>query len=136
MSEREISRRPPGTAIVEVQNIPACATNFLGQVEVAFISGKTVQEHHGRVRACPRCHIDQSVEEAVMARNLETLQRSGIRRALRSQRPGKKDGGEDDQERARPLESCRPGHGLMVPQSTLQKSALCNHRVSGVKSQS
>ena len=80
MGEGEVSRRSPGTPVVEVENIPSGAANILGQIEIALVTRKPMQQHHHWMRTSACSDIDKRVEERSVAGNLKTLHgsRSGL----------------------------------------------------------
>ena len=78
MREREISRRTPGAAVVEVENIPSGAADILCQIQISFVTGKTVQQDHRRMRAGARGDIHECIQQRSVARNLKSLHGSSI----------------------------------------------------------
>ena len=93
MRKREVSGRTPGAPVVEIENIPTGAANLLGQIQIALVPGKSVQQHHHRMRTRSSSHIDEGVQEPTMARNLKTLHGSALPPAERGKHAHRQQGG-------------------------------------------
>ena len=78
VGEGEVAGRAPGAAVVEVEDVPASATNGLGEVEILLVAGEAVEENDGRVRPGARGDVDEGVQEGSVARELKRLHGSRI----------------------------------------------------------
>jgi hypothetical protein len=86
VGERELSGRTPGAPVVKVKNIPSCAANILGQIEVALVTGEAMKQYNCGMRTCTRSNIDERVEESPVTGDLKALHGSRIRSLLGSER--------------------------------------------------
>jgi hypothetical protein len=73
VGEREVAGRTPGAAIVEVEDVPACATDGLGEVEVLLVAGKAVEEDCNWMRTSPFCDVGDGVQHGSVAGELKAL---------------------------------------------------------------
>jgi hypothetical protein len=134
VGESEISERTPGAPVVKVKNIPSCATNILGQIEVALVTGESVEQYDYRMWPCTRGNVDEGVEQSAVAGDLKALHGSRIGSLLGSERrretQSEQDGKGKSLWKARKRRIHRAGLVWTLAQCFLpMDSKVCNYRV-------
>jgi hypothetical protein len=86
VGERELSGRPPGAPVVKIKNIPSCAANILSQIEIAFVTGKSMEQYDHGMWACTRSNVNEGVEQPTVTGDLKALHGSRIGSLLGSER--------------------------------------------------
>ncbi len=76
--KREVARRTPRAAIVEIQNIPAGSANRLREIKILLIARIAVQKNYDGMRPGPGGDIDDGIEQRAVTRKLHRHHRSGI----------------------------------------------------------
>ena len=79
VAEGEAAGGSPGTAIVEVKDVPAGAADGLREVEVALVAGKAVEEDDRGVRGGAGGDVDEGIELVAVAGDLEGLRGGRVR---------------------------------------------------------